>query len=69
MYLGAHIDLLELSIEPIAHPLPFCFVVPVLICRSDDLDGGDEHDIILELSCYLNLLLMLCIIETMFILI
>ena len=49
------------SIEPIAHPISlFCLFLSRTICRSDDLDGGDDA-IFMELSLYLCLSLMLCI--------
>ena len=44
MHLGTHIGLLDVSIEPIAHSLPFSFLCfPVPICRFTGLAGGEEH--------------------------
>ena len=49
MHLGAHIGLLDVFTEPIAHPFPS---FQLLIYRSTDLAGGEEH-LFGILRCYL----------------
>ena len=40
MHLGAHIGLLDVFTELIAHPFPS---FSLLICKSKNLAGGEEH--------------------------